>query len=126
MSDDITKRRTEKGLLKGMKLAGDDVVVAATVSGPRDERGNRPYKVWVNAPQTEHSNAEIIQVLAMLAMTPVFGNAQASGRSVQECIDEATAIFGKSLEFHAHQMVASGQAMQNLKTVQIERPGSTN
>ena len=124
MASRAEKRRTEReGTLQ---LKGADVVVAATVNGPRDESGNRPYMCWVNAPQTQHSNAEIIQVLAMLAMTPVFGNAQASKRSLQECIDEAATIFAKSLEFHAHRMVQSGKAMENLTTVQIERKGSTN
>lgn len=104
--------------------------MAVTVNGPRTPGGDRPYAAMVCAPQTDHTNGEVIQLLAMLACTPVFGEAQASAGkiSLQKAIDGCCEIFRSALEEHVHRMVANGKAMQNLSTVQIERmaPGSTN
>ena len=130
MSSRPEKRRDKRDLLDVPLIHGHPVVVAVTVQGARDEgTGERMYGALVCAPQTDHTNGEIIALLAMLACTPVFGEAQASGGkvSLQQAIDGCVGIFKTALEGHVHRMVASGSSVKNLKTVQIERmkPEST-
>lgn len=130
MSKRIEKRRVLRDMNKPPVINGHPVVVALTVDSERDPEGGRKYSALVCAPQTDHTNGEIIALLAMLACTPVFGEAQASqGKvSLQQAIDGCVGIFKAALEGHVHRMVANGNSVQNLKTVQIERmrPESTN
>ena len=126
------ERRAERGMQKVPRINGKEVVAAVTVhDGPADAKGNRMYQAIVCAPQTLHTNGEVIALLAMLACTPVFGEAQASNGkvSLQAAIDDCARLFKSALEEHVHRMVASGNSVQNLKTVKMERsidPGSTN
>lgn len=124
------QRRAERQMREPPKINGHPVVVALTVNGPKDQQGNRPYAALVCAPQTDHTNGEVIALLAMLACTPVFGEAQASGGkvSLQQAVDQCVALFKQALEGHVHKMVASGRTVENLTTVQIERvtPKSSN
>ena len=130
MSKRIEKRRVLRDMNKPPVINGHPVVVALTVDSERDPEGGRKYSALVCAPQTDHTNGEIIALLAMLACTPVFGEAQASqGKlSLQQAIDSCTALFREALEGQVHRMVTNGNVMKNLSTVQIERmaPGSTN
>ena len=123
--------RAVQGMQDVPKVGGHPIVVAVTVNGPaQDKEGNRPYNAYVCAPQTGHTNGEVIALLAMLACTPVFGEAQASNGklSLQSAIDQCCGLFKQALEGHVHRMVATGAGMKNLTTVQLEtvKPGSSN
>lgn len=121
------KRRSEREQpdhMAPLKLKGADVVFALCVSGPRAPNGTRPYHHWVRGPATDHTNAEMTQLLAMLAVTMVVGNvAGTPGLSMQAAMDQVKDIFGRSLEQFVHQAVQRGDADRNLTTVKMGRDG---
>ena len=122
------KRRAEKAheqsVSGSLKLNGGEVVVAVAVNGPADANGRRPYQTWVRGPATQHTNAEMVQLLAMLGTTIVLGNAFHSKISIQQSIDGMLEIFKKSLEAHVHQQIATGRAQENMTTVDMKREAS--
>lgn len=121
-ADDRRHKRDQAKTVEGsLKLNGGEVVVAVAVNGPRDAQGMRPYQTWVRGPATQHTNAEMLQLLAMLATTITLGNAFHSKTSVQQAIDGTMEIFGKALLNHVHQQIASGKAQENLTTIEMKR-----
>lgn len=104
-----------------LKLNGGEVVLAVAVNGPADAQGLRPYQTWVRGPATQHTNAEMVQLLAMMATTIVLGNAFHGKISVQQSIDGCKEIFAKALEAHVHRAIASGTAQQGLHTIDMKR-----
>lgn len=104
-----------------LRIRGQEIVVAVTVGGPANEKGERLYGTFVRGPDTNHTNAEMTQCLAMLATTMVFGNAAGSKVSLQQSMDEVLMVFKKALEQHVHRAAASGAATRNLHTTQLPR-----
>lgn len=123
------ERRAEKAQALtqsgSLKLNGGEVVVAVACNGIANAEGQRPYQTWVRGPATEHTNAEMVQLLAMLATTIVLGNAQGGKISVQQSIDECKVIFGRSLEGHVHRAISGGHGFDNLTTVPMARNEAT-
>lgn len=115
------ERAHEQSITGSLKLHGGEVVVAVAVNGPRDAHGMRPYQTWVRGPATQHTNAEMLQLLAMLATTITLGNAFHSKVSVQQAIDGTIEVFSKALSAHVHQQIASGKAQQGMTTVDMKR-----
>lgn len=128
MSNDLTraeKRRADKAHKQSMegslKINGAEVVLAVAVNGPADAQGRRPYQTWVRGPATQHTNAEMTQLLAMLGTTITLGNAFHSKVSLQQSIDGTVEVFKKALMAMVHQQIASGRAQENLTTIDMKR-----
>lgn len=121
------KRREEReagkniGMSGSLQLDGSEVVVAVAVDGPPDAEGQRPYKTWIRGPATNHTNAEMVQLLALICSSITIGNAQGGQMSVQRSIDECKNIFGRALDGQVHRVMANALATRSLQTVQLER-----
>ena len=105
-----------------LKIGGAEIVLGITVHpGEKGPNGERLYGSIIRGPETDHTNAEMVQCLAILATTIVFGNAAAAKLSLQQAMDEVTKIFSQALASHVHQAASRGNATQGLKTVQLDR-----
>lgn len=101
---------------KAVKIDGDEVVFAIAVTK------DGLYRNWIRGPSTNHSNGQMIELMALLAATLAIESAKFSGCSVQEAMDDSVKLYVNALRMSIHKILSSEYDMGEMTTVPIDVP----